>query len=70
MDMLTDDFQGCPLPGGIHKFYFQKTSKEFEPVLPTDAHFIDELVYKLIEYGTFACNCTQSMKIRVNGKGL
>lgn len=70
MDMLTEEFQGCPLPGGVHKFYFQKTSKEFEPILPTDAHYIDELVYQLIEYGTFACNCSKSFKVRVNGKGL
>ena len=70
MDMLTDDFQGCPLPGGFHKFYFQSKVSAYEPVLPTDAMYISELLYKFVEYGMYSCNCMKVYKVRINGKGL
>ena len=64
------EFEGCPLSGGTHRFYFQKTTKDFEPLLPSDAQYMDEILYRLVEYSIFACNCTKSYKVRINNKGL
>ena len=68
--MDAEVFDGCPLSGGVHKFYFQKTTKDFEQLLPTDAQNIEELLYRLVEYSIFACNCTKSFKVRISSKRL
>lgn len=71
MDLKAEDFQGCShYPSGAHKFYFQNKGGNYEPILPTDAMYQDELVYKFQEYAVYSCNCTKTYKVRVNSQGL